>query len=149
MELNDAATLARTLMDQHGLQDVPFEFDRGKRRFGSTQVWRPSGEVAKITLSRYLTELNDSGKVEDTIRHEIAHALTPLHYHDAVWRAKAREVGAKPQRCYGTDVEKPEAPYVLACGEGCEIPRYRKPSRALNCTAHGLRVLTFRAGVLQ
>lgn len=38
-------------------------------------------------------EQNDWDEVVMTIRHEVAHALTPRHHHDAVWAAKCRELG--------------------------------------------------------
>lgn len=40
-------------------------------------------------------EQNDWEQVLGTIQHEVAHALTPRHGHDAVWAAKARELGLK------------------------------------------------------
>jgi hypothetical protein len=34
-------------------------------------------------------------QLKDLIFHEIAHALTPNHHHDEVWKAKAIELGCK------------------------------------------------------
>ena len=43
----------------------------------------------------------DDAEIEDTLLHEIAHALVGRrHHHDAVWRAKAREIGCTGQRCH-------------------------------------------------
>lgn len=36
----------------------------------------------------------------DTIRHEVAHALTPGHGHDELWQFACLLTGAKPKRCY-------------------------------------------------
>jgi predicted SprT family Zn-dependent metalloprotease len=38
-------------------------------------------------------------QIEDSIRHEIAHALTPGAGHGPAWKLMCIRVGAKPQRC--------------------------------------------------
>ena len=39
-------------------------------------------------------------ELNDTLLHEIAHAIVgPRHHHDAVWKAKARQIGCSAQRC--------------------------------------------------
>lgn len=43
---------------------------------------------------RYM-EQNDWAQVLGTIQHEVAHAMTPRHHHDAVWAAAARKLGLK------------------------------------------------------
>ena len=65
------------------------------------------------------TLLNDEKEVTNTILHEIAHALTPGHHHDRVWKAKAREIGCTGDRCYsGKTVTTPESRYIAIC-TGC------------------------------
>lgn len=98
MELHAAGRLARTLMDEHGLRDWHFAWDRARRRFGSCGVTRRT-----ITLSAHLVQLNDEPQVRDTILHEIAHALAPGDNHGAAWQAACRRIGAKPVRCYRED----------------------------------------------
>lgn len=52
-----------------------------------------------IEVSKFYMH-NSMDEVEDTIRHEIAHALAgPIHGHDHVWRRFAIDVGANPTRC--------------------------------------------------
>ena len=72
MNLKDAEELALSLMRKHGLSHWEFGFDRAKRRFGACNFSKK-----RISLSKYLTEVNEIEQVRDTILHEIAHALAP------------------------------------------------------------------------
>lgn len=132
MELHKAQELANELMQKHGIKEKGwrFAFDNARRRFGSCK-YRPK----LITLSKQLTSLNDEYRVKNTILHEIAHALTPGHHHDWVWKAKAREIGCDGDRCYsGEEVATPESKYIAICsGCGTTHKKHRKPTRASSC----------------
>ena len=116
MNLVTAKHLAIQLMSKHGLLDKgwSFEFDNAKRRFG---VCKYRSQV--IGLSKPLTLANDETRVVDTILHEIAHALVGIgHGHDSVWKAKCREIGAKPERCFtSADTILIAGKYKAVCGE--------------------------------
>jgi hypothetical protein len=116
MDLSQAGKLARELLDRHGLADWRFQWDRARRRFGSCSTTRK-----RITLSIYLTKLNDEAEVRDTILHEIAHALTPGDGHGRAWKAACARIGAKPDRCYRESVET--GGVVDANGNGVVAPR--------------------------
>ena len=131
MNLLQAQQLANQLMNQYGLLDKGwrFEYDTAKRRFG---VCRYGSK--RIGLSKPLTLANDVERVKDTILHEIAHALTPGHHHDSVWKAKCREIGCKDERCFTSeDTNTIAGKYRAVCG-GCgkthnrhkRIPRGRQ-----------------------
>ena len=93
--------MARTLMTEYGVGRLEFAFDGGKRRLGAMHSMRVNGQVIpkKITLSRHYTVLLPEDEIRDVILHEIAHALTPGHNHNAVFMAACRKVGARPARC--------------------------------------------------
>lgn len=46
-----------------------------------------------IIISGHHIDLHPDAEIKNTIRHEIAHALTPGMGHNEVWSAKAREIG--------------------------------------------------------
>ena len=98
MLLLEAKSLAIKLMNKHGLLDLrwSFEFDNAKRRFRCCHY-----TYKRISLSKYLVELNDEARVKNTILHEIAHALVGHgHGHDNVWKRKAIEIGCDGNRCF-------------------------------------------------
>lgn len=116
--------LALELMARHGLHGWRFGFNRRKRTLGLCRHG-----VRTIELSIYFTDRNAPEEIRDTILHEIAHALVgPEHGHDAVWKAKCREVGARPERCGQADM--PAGRWQARCG-GCGgvFSRHRRPKR--------------------
>lgn len=53
--------------------------------------------------------------IRDTLLHEIAHAIVGVaHRHDAVWKAKAREIGCSGDRCHR--VSHTVARWIGRCG---------------------------------
>lgn len=117
-------TFATQLITAHGLSDWSFAYNRRKRAMGLCVYQRRT-----IELSAPFVERNGPPELLDTLLHEIAHALVgPGHGHDAVWKQKCIEVGAKPQRCGEADM--PEGNWRARCGScGKEFQRYRKPKR--------------------
>lgn len=117
MNTRDAKTLANKLMREHELKQNGwvFKFDQAKRRFGQCDYRNKT-----ISLSEPLTLLNPKSQINDTILHEIAHALTPGAHHGARWKSKAAEIGADPSRCYDSSVVQPEAKYIGVCPNGHE-----------------------------
>lgn len=128
MLLTTAEKLANDLLNEHGLHDWTFEFDRAKRRFGYCSYKRKT-----ISLSKHLVALNSEADVRDTILHEIAHALVGSNNgHNYKWRSMCITVGAKPERCYVDDeVVKPKHNYEGVCPNcGYTITRMRLKTAA-------------------
>lgn len=121
MELQEIERHARALMTAHGVGSLGFEFDNAKRRLGATHTLRIGNTVLakKITLSKHYAAILPADEIRDVILHEIAHALTPGHGHDAVWRNACRKVGAKPNRCAAPSA-RPTAPIEGRCPE-CDV----------------------------
>jgi predicted SprT family Zn-dependent metalloprotease len=71
-------------------------------------------KAKQIALSeKYLHAGLDS--IEQTILHEIAHALTPGEKHGPKWKAKALELGVKEPRASSKSITKVEGKWVMAC----------------------------------
>ena len=115
--------LANTLFELHDLTNWNFQFDNSVSRFGCCN-WR----TGIITLSSKLVELNNIYRSYQVLLHEIAHALTPYHYHDKVWQAKAKAIGDDGKRCYdNTNTILPIPKYIGTCAcKGKQWKAYRK-----------------------
>lgn len=90
MERHQATKFLRELLDQHGLKEWHVRL--------TNDLTRPflglcSHKDKCIILNAHHIDTHPDIEVENTIRHEVAHALTPGHGHDGVWSNKAKELG--------------------------------------------------------
>jgi predicted SprT family Zn-dependent metalloprotease len=126
-----ARELAIRLMTEHGLVGWQFAFNASLRRAGVC-YYPARGRPGRIELSVHLAGRAAVAEVRDTILHEIAHALVgPDHGHDATWKAKCLEVGARPERCLDAVVANmPMGRWRASC-PACnqQFSRHRKPKR--------------------
>lgn len=129
MEVTRALAVGRRLLREHGLDDWTIVADRAKTRAGICRFAR-----RQIGISAPITTLHDEAEVLDTILHEIAHALVgPQHGHDAVWRAKAREIGCSGERCVSSESPRVPGDWTGRCPAGHEKSRHRAPTRLMSC----------------
>lgn len=91
-KLDRARQLTEDLLAEHGLDGWRVRFDNAGRRLG---VCRHSQKI--IGLSRQHVAVGSDETTEDTIRHEVAHALAgPGEGHGARWKQIAARLGADP-----------------------------------------------------
>jgi predicted SprT family Zn-dependent metalloprotease len=116
--------VANELLARHGLHDWTFAFNRRKSALGLCLY-----HLRTIELSVYLIRGSASEEILDTLLHEISHALVgPGHGHDAVWKRKCLEIGAKPVRCGEADM--PIGRWRANCGQcGKSFHRHRRPKK--------------------
>lgn len=108
MEIIEAKKLAEEKIKDH---EIDYEVAFNNRK---TQLGLCNTRTKKIYLSALFVKLNDINIVRNTILHEIAHALTPGHGHDKVWRDKCIEIGALPNRINRIAIA-PKCKYTGTC----------------------------------
>lgn len=107
----DFARHASQVLRTHGLEGWKFSYDRASRRFGQC-----SHQGKSITMSADLTQVNTWEVCMNILLHEVAHALVgPGHGHDAVWQAKALEVGSDGKRYYDAQAVTAVAKVKATC----------------------------------
>lgn len=115
--LREVEDTAERLMAAHlalgaGDSRWTFGFDLATSRAG---VCRYAERRIDLSVSYCLAASRE--EIQDTILHEIAHAIVgPRHNHDARWRAKAREIGCVGERCHRVQHSLPR--WVGECGCG-------------------------------
>ena len=126
--LADVETLAGRLFARHKAQSRlgtlwTFGFDLSTARAG---VCRYRDKRIDLSVSYCLRATR--ADIENTLLHEIAHAIVGIaHGHDAVWRAKAQEIGCTAERCH--EVAHTVARWVGECGCGRRWFRQRLSRR--------------------
>ena len=123
--LTEVKQFAEELIKEY-VPHYSFKFTNGIRTLGYCKY-----NTKVIGLSKHHALQSSDELVIDTVLHEISHAIVGQgHGHNHVWKAKCREIGAKPQRCK-TDVKIEVAhKYEFRCATCVKsYPRHRKPRR--------------------
>ena len=125
MQLSIAKKTAYDLLKQENLLQKGWNvgFDDAKTHLGICDYRK-----REIRLSRYFIALNPDEITIDTIRHEVAHALTPGHKHGEGWKAEARRLGANPASTCGEEAVLPDGDFHGMC-LNCDYisHKYREP----------------------
>lgn len=128
----DAYQLADRLLKEQNLNVWRFEVNnRSNRRLGMCSYRKKTIQLSSWVLDRC------PHYAENTIRHEVAHALVgPGNGHGQVWKRAAKQMGARPETCTNVplDLRAPykwmlECPRCLWVGGGS----YRKRSSSYRC----------------
>lgn len=149
MNLTIASKSVKTLMSQNytvdgkifNLNNLGWSFngfDRGVKRLGHCSYNKIIGKKI-IGLSKKMTELREQKEVEQTILHEIAHAIDfeirQDSGHDYKWQSIARQIGYEGERTTKVSNEAKVAAYkwVAICPEHGIIGGWtRKPKNMMN-----------------
>ena len=120
---------AERLIHTHLDPTWAFAFDNAKRRAGACDFTRK-----RITMSRYLSARYDDETNEQTILHEIAHALAgPAAGHGPAWKRIARTLGYSGGTTHHGETATELAPWVGRCPAGHMAYRHRRPARDMSC----------------
>lgn len=131
MDLHKAQWKAKQLMQEQGLVGWSFNWTKSISVLG-----RCKHHTKEIQLSLSATHAGSEEQVNNTILHEIAHALVgPHHGHNDVWRSKALSIGCNGQRCTEVAPEnKIQKRYIVTCSTHGEIvQREKMTSRKYSC----------------
>lgn len=119
------------LLELHGLKKWRFKFDDSTRRAGCCNY-----RDRVISISFDLARSGSDDDVRDTLLHEIAHALVgSKHNHDAVWKAKAKEIGCSGERTHKLQFALPR--YHVSCENHCWKQTAERQNRRLICRTCG------------
>lgn len=150
MELSKAYALGRELMEQHGVDHLPLEWDRARTSYGRAWFYgsKAHGYTAtKITLSSVLIPHISDAEVRETILHEIAHVHAGhAAGHNLLWQAAARKIGSTAQRCGGVTPEAVAASskYKMLCEDGHAHGYRDRASKYFGLNAPAARPATCR-----
>lgn len=95
MNITQITQLGYQLMDEHGLYGWNIVWDNARNRGGQCRY-----ATRTISLSRLIVPTWEDAEIRNVLLHEIAHALTPGHSHDAVWRRKLISMGGDGSRTH-------------------------------------------------
>jgi len=129
MDLFDAEIMAKELISKY-VPHYRFAFNNLKTVNGQCNY-----TTRTINLSRPLTKLRSREAVQNTIMHEIAHALTQGSKHGHAWQMQMLRFGLKPERCSSDKVDKSSISNWKAVCRFCRKESFfvRKPRVVRSC----------------
>lgn len=133
MNYSKASLFSRTrdLMDRHNLQYWDIRIGNARTTAGLCNYSKK-----QITISLFLANARDKNHTEDTILHEIAHALAGHEAgHGQEWKDICRQIGARPERCFSVSEIPPEKRYKWIA----QCPAHPETYYQMNRRLHGYR----------
>lgn len=132
-DLTWVADRATALLHEHLPAGWTFRFDNAKTRAGLCNY-----RDRIISVSKPLARLHSASEVEQTILHEVAHALAGhAAGHGAAWLQQARAIGYQGARTHHGEIDTNNARYKGVCPAGHEVYRFRRPTKAMSCARCG------------
>jgi predicted SprT family Zn-dependent metalloprotease len=130
-ELQAIAARASAWLVAHQLEGWSFQFDHATRRAGCCNY-----QTQVISLAHAYARAASDAEIDDTLLHEIAHALVgKAHGHDQLWRAKAVALGCSGHRCHDVQFTPPR--YIVTCVNACWVTTAERQRGAVCRTCHG------------
>lgn len=129
MNEQEVMKIGQFLLQKYELIDWKFQINkRCKLRMGYCNF-----DKKVIEVSKCLIDVGTPEDIQDTILHEIAHALVGRGYgHGKVWKAKAIEIGAIPKACNSHKIKLPKGKAKYICYNcGYEEQIYRLPRKKI------------------
>lgn len=138
-DLADLAAIARRMLADHGLDGWSFDWDAAKKRRGACH-W---GEK-RITFSGLHARYAPFAAFEETMLHEISHALAPADAaHGVEWQLINLCIGGDGGCRYGDDSYLPDSVrgrWRGQCPSGHTVWRYQRPKPGIySCGRCGSR----------
>lgn len=121
------------VMKREGLVGWKFRISSAKTMHGCCDYTK-----RHIVLSEYALKIS-TASVEDTILHEIAHALEPWDAHGPRWAAQCVRLGAAPTRCKpGLNAPPKWIATCATCGRVSKKNRLTNRKRSCALCSHGV-----------
>jgi predicted SprT family Zn-dependent metalloprotease len=112
---------AEELLRQHGLAQQGWKFVWDKRPTGRAGQCRYGRQEIGLSWKIFSIEANRA-EAENTILHEIAHALTPGAHHGPAWKRVARDIGCSAARCHQLETPpRKQGRYAGSCACGTDF----------------------------
>lgn len=129
---------ALELIVKYGLRKWHFKFDHSTRRAGCCNY-----RDKTISIAFELARSGTDEDIRDTILHEIAHAIVgKKHNHDALWKAKAQEIGCSGERTHKLTFAPPR--WFVTCKNRCWTHTAQQRNSKLICRTCGANVIYSR-----
>ena len=141
MTLQEIETLAKQLIRKHEKESDlepgwQFRFDFASSRGG---VCKYTEKLITLSVTYCLKAWK--AEIEDTILHEIAHAIVgPGHGHDTVWEETAYRIDCTAVRCHTVDHTLPRWHGHCGCQEPHERQRLTQRNTDAECLACGREI---------